>query len=194
MSHTPKVAVIVGSLSKSSVNRAFAQALAKVAHPRLDLEIVEIGDLPLYNHDYDADYPEAARRFKREIEAADALLFVTPEYNRSFSAAIKNAIEWGSRPWGANSWAGKPGAVVGVTPGAVGTAAAQSQLRGVVSVLDVALLAQPELYINIRPGMIDDNGEITDDSLRGLLTGWVERFADWIERLAPKPALALSAA
>jgi chromate reductase len=177
-----KVAVIVGSLRKGSLNRQLAEALAKLARPRLELEIVEIGDLPLYNQDDEAALPPAVQRFKRQIEAADAVLLVTPEYNRTFSAALKNAIEWGSRPWGKNSWAGKPGAIIGATPGAVGTAAAQSQLRSVASVLGIAVLAQPEIYLNYRDGQIE-NGEIVDDGVAGLLTGWIESFSDWVARL-----------
>lgn len=184
---TAKVAVIVGSLRKGSVNRQFAGALAKLARPRLDLQFVEIGDLPLYDQDLEAELPAQVQRFKREIEAADAILFVTPEYNRTFSAALKNAIEWGSRPWGKNSWAGKPGAIVGATLGAVGTAAAQSQLRSVASVLGIALLVQPEIYLNFREGQIVD-GEIAEDGLRKLLTDWASTFADWIARLRA-PAL-----
>ncbi len=179
---TAKVAVIVGSLRKGSVNHVFADALAKLARPRLDLQIVEIGDLPLYNQDLEGELPPAVQRFKREIEAADAVLFVTPEFNRTFSAAIKNAIEWGSRPWGKNSWAGKPGAIVGATLGAVGTAAAQSQLRSVASAIGVALTAQPEIYLNYRDGLIVD-GEVTDESFKKLLLDWTGNFADWVARL-----------
>lgn len=177
-----KVAVIVGSLRKGSLNRQLAEALAKLARPRLDLEIVEIGDLPLYNQDDEAALPAPVQRFKSQIEDADAVLFVTPEYNRSFSAALKNAIEWGSRPWGKTSWAGKPGAIIGVTPGAVGTAAAQSHLRSIASVLGIAVMAQPEIYLNYREGQIVD-GEIADEGVQGLLKGWVESFADWVARL-----------
>lgn len=186
---TTKVAVIVGSLRKGSVNRQLAEALAKLAQPRLDLRIVEIADLPLYNQDDEADLPDAVVRFKREVEKADAVLFVTPEYNRTFSAALKNAIEWGSRPWGKNSWAGKPGAIIGATPGAVGTAAAQSHLRSIASVLGIAVMAQPEIYLNYREGQILD-GEIADEGVSGLLNGWVESFADWTTRLKPGAALA----
>jgi len=186
---TAKVAVIVGSLRKESVNRTFTQALAKLARPKLDFQIVEIGDLPLYNQDLEGDLPAAVVRFKQQIESADAVLFVTPEFNRSFSAALKNAIEWGSRPWGRNSWAGKPSAVIGATLGAVGTAAAQSQLRPVVSAIGTALTAQPEIYLNYREGLIVD-GEITDENFVGLLKDWVEKFADWIGRLK-QPALSV---
>lgn len=184
----PEVAVIVGSLRRQSVNRAFANALAKLARRQLALDIVEIGDLPLYSQDLEAALPAAVERFKRAVEAADAVLFATPEFNRSFPAALKNAIEWGSRPPGRNSWAGKPGAIIGASPGAVGTAAGQSQLRSVVAVLDIALMAQPEIYLNLRDGHIVD-GEIADEGLRALLTGWVDRFAGWIARLK-QPALA----
>lgn len=177
-----KVAVIVGSLRKGSINRQLAEALVKLARPRLDLQIVEISDLPLYNQDDEAALPAPVQRFKSQIEAADAVLFVTPEYNRTFSAALKNAIEWGSRPWGKNSWAGKPGAIIGATPGAVGTGQAQSHLRSVAPVLGVAVMAQPEIYLNYREGQIVD-GEIADEGVAGLLNGWVESFAEWASRL-----------
>ncbi len=179
---TTKVAVIVGSLRKGSVNRVFAEALKKIARPKLELQIVEIGDLPLYDQDLEADLPASVVRFKSQIESADAVLFVTPEFNRTFSAAVKNAIEWGSRPWGKTSWAGKPGAIVGATLGVVGTAAAQSQLRSVVSHIGVSLLSQPEIYLNYREGLIVD-GEITDESFRAVLVDWTTKFADWIARL-----------
>lgn len=182
MKMTTKVAVIVGSLRKDSVNRIFAEALAKVAKPQLDLQIVEIGDLPLYNQDLENDLPQSVVRFKQQIESADAVLFVTPEFNRSFSSALKNAIEWGSRPWGKTSWNGKPGAIVGATLGVVGTAAAQSQLRSVVSHIGVSLLSQPEIYLNYREGLIVD-GQVTDESFRNILIDWTAKFADWIARL-----------
>jgi chromate reductase len=184
---TSKVAVIVGSLRKDSVNRRFAQALAKLARPRLDLQIIEIGELPLYDQDLEAELPAAVARFKHQVESADAILFVTPEFNRTFSAALKNAIEWGSRPWGKNSWAGKPGAIVGATLGAVGTAAAQSQLRSVAGAIGVALSVQPEIYLNYRDGLIVE-GEITDESFKGVLVDWSAKFADWIARFKA-PAL-----
>lgn len=179
---TAKVAVIVGSLRKGSVNRQFAEALAKLARPKLDLRIVEIGDLPLYDQDLETELPASVQRFKREVEASDAVLFVTPEFNRTFSAALKNAIEWGTRPWGKNSFAGKPASIVGATLGAVGTAAAQSQLRSVVSAVGAALTTQPEIYLNFREDTLV-NGEIADENFRTLLTDWTAKFADWIARL-----------
>lgn len=177
-----KVAVLVGSLRAQSVNRTLAQALAKLARPKLEFQFVELGDLPLYNQDLEGALPAAVQRFKAEIEAADAVLFVTPEFNRTFSSALKNAIEWGTRPWGKNSFAGKPGAIVGATLGVVGTAAAQSQLRSVVSAIGVHLIVQPEIYLNFRDGQIVD-GEIADEGLCTLLTDWVTKFADWIAKL-----------
>lgn len=178
---TTTVAVIVGSLRKDSVNRQVTEALAKLARPKLDLRIVEIGELPLYNQDLEADLPASVQRFKQQIESADAVLFVTPEFNRTFSAALKNAIEWGSRPWGKNSWASKPGAIIGVTLGAVGTAAAQSQLRSVASAIGIGITAQPEIYLNYREGQIVD-GQIAEEGLRTLLTDWTNKFAEWISR------------
>lgn len=179
---TASVAVIVGSLRKDSLNRQLAHALARLASPKLNLHVVSLADLPLYNQDLEADLPAAVRRFKQEIERADAVLLVAPEFNRSFSAALKNAIEWGSRPWGKNSWAGKPAALVGATPGALGTLAAQSQLRSVAGAIGLALMAQPEIFLSLRQDQIV-NGEIADPGLRDLLAGWADSFASWVERL-----------
>ena len=179
----PKVAVIVGGLGRASINRQFAEALAKLARPKLDLRIVEIGDLPLFNQDLEAELPAPVQRFKREIESADAVLFVTPEYLRTIPAALKNAVEWGQRPWGRNSWAGKPGAIVGASIGAIGTAVAQSHLRSIASIVEIALISQPEIYLTLKPGLIDANGDIADEGLRTLLNTWVDRFAGWIARL-----------
>jgi chromate reductase len=184
-----KVAVIVGSLKKESLNRKFALALAKLARPKLELKIVEIGDLPFFSEDLESPLPASVVRFKSEIEAADAVLFVTPEYFRSIPGVLKNAIDWGGRPYGKSSWAGKPGAVAGVTPGTIGTAVAQSQLRSIASVLDIALISQPELYIALKPGQLTPEGDIADESLKGLLTTFVDRFSAWIERLKQKPTL-----
>lgn len=184
---TTKVAIVVGSLRKGSVNRVFSEALAKLARPKLEFHFVEIGDLPLYNQDLEADLPASVQRFKREIEAADAVLLVTPEFNRSFSAALKNAIEWGTRPWGKNSWAGKPAAIIGATLGVVGTAAAQSQLRSVAGAIGLHVIVNPEIYLNFREGQVV-NGEIADEGLKQLMTSWVDAFADWTKRLRA-PAL-----
>jgi chromate reductase len=178
------VAVIVGSLRKDSLNRNVAEALGRLAAGKLAFRFIEIGDLPLYNQDHENEPPASVTRFKRDIEAADAILFAMPEYNRSIPAALKNAIEWGSRPWGKNSWAGKPVAAMGVSPGAIGSAIAQQHLRSVTAVLDMAHMPQPELYLSYREGHVVD-GEIADPGLRDLFTKWVNRFADWIERVGP---------
>ena len=186
----PKVAVVVGGLSRNSINRGLALALAKLARPRLDLRIVEIGDLPLFNQDLEAELPAPVQRFKAEIEGADAVLFVTPEYLRTIPAALKNALEWGQRPWGRNSWAGKPGAIAGASLGAIGTAVAQSHLRSIATVLDIALISQPEIYLTLKPGTIDENGDIGDEGLRTLLNNWVDRFSGWIAQQQPTRGLA----
>lgn len=178
----PKVAVFVGSLRQQSVNRAFAQALAKLAAPKLDFVFSELGDIPHFNQDQEKAPPPAVQRLKREIDAADAVLFVTPEYNRSFSASLKTVLEWGSRPWGENQWPGMPAAIVGASPGAIGTAVAQAQLRSVVTHLGMPLLAQPEVYIQFKPELIGENGEIAPESTRKFLGQWVDAFAHWIER------------
>ncbi|KVM50798.1 NADPH-dependent FMN reductase [Burkholderia ubonensis] len=175
-----RIAVIVGSLRRGSWNRALARAVVSLAPADLAFEFVEIGELPLYSQDYDADFPEVAKRFKQAIETADGLLFVTPEYNRSIPGVLKNALDWGSRPWGANSWAGKPGAVLGTSPGATGTALSQQHLRNVLAYLDVATLGQPEMFIKHDPTRIDDEGRIVSDDTRKFLQGFVDRYAAWV--------------
>lgn len=175
-----RVAVVVGSLRRGSWNRALARAVISLAPADLSFEFAEIGELPLYSQDYDADFPEVAKRFKQSIEAADALLFVTPEYNRSIPGVLKNALDWGSRPWGANSWAGKPGAVLGTSPGATGTALSQQHLRNVLAYLDVATLGQPEMFIKHDPTRIDDEGKIVNEDTRKFLQGFVDRYAAWV--------------
>ena len=193
MSQTiPTVAVVVGSVRTGSINQSLARALARLAGDRLRFNLVRIDDLPMFNGDFENDPPEAVWRFKREIEAADAVLFVTPEYNRSIPALLKNAIDWGSRPWGKNSWAGKPGAVIGATPGQVGVAAAQQHLRNIVSPLQVLLLTQPEAYVQLLPGAIEGD-ELTNEGQRAFLQGFVDAFAGWIDRLAPAAERSIAA-
>lgn len=177
------IAVLVGSLRQDSFNRQLARAVTSLLPQDFTAEFVDIGTLPLYSQDYDADLPEPARQFKARIEAADALLFVTPEYNRSIPGVLKNALDWGSRPWGKNSWAGKPGAVLGTSLGATGTALAQQHLRNVLSYLDVALLGQPEMFIKHDASRIDANGNIVNEDTRKFLQGFVDRYVDWTTRL-----------
>jgi chromate reductase len=146
-----------------------------------DLTGAEIGSLPLYSQDYDADYPEAGKHLKQRIEAADGLLFVTPEYNRSMPGVLKNALDWGSRPWGTNSWGGKPGAVIGTSLGATGTALAQQHLRNVLAYLDVATLGQPEVFIKHDAAVINEKGEILSDGMRKFLQTFVDRYVAWVK-------------
>ena len=183
-----KVAVIVGSLSRSSINRKLALALARLGEGRFEPVWVEIGDLPVYNRDLDADLPASVQRFKREIEAADALLFVTPEYLRSPPAALKNTLEWGSRPYGKSSWTGKPAAVAGASPGGIGTATAQQQLRNVLAHVDVHVMGQPEAFITFKEGLIDETGEVSNEGTRKFLEGYISRFVAWVELFRSRPA------
>lgn len=176
------VATLVGSLRRDSINKRLAHALAKLAQGKLELQFVEIGDLPLYNEDLWTSPPAQVARFKQQIESADAVLLVSPEYNRGTTAALKNAIDWGSRPSGKSSWGGKPLAFAGASPGATGTALAQAGLRQTMLTLDTVVMGQPELYLTYKQGLIDDEYNVTDESTRKRLTQYVERFADWIEK------------
>ena len=176
-----RIAVVVGSLRKESFNRQLARAVTSLAPSDISFDFVDIGVRPLYNQDDDADFPEVGRKFKQQIEAADALLFVTPEYNRSMPGVLKNAIDWGSRPWGTNSWKGKPGAVLGTSPSPLGAAIAQQHLRTVLACLDVALLALPEMFIKHDAGKINEKGEIIADDMRKFLQSFIDRYVAWIQ-------------
>ncbi len=178
-----QVAVIIGSIRRDSINKKLAKALEKLAPPEFSFKHLRIDDLPLYNQDEDAHQAEAVLRLKNEIQEADALLFVTPEYNRSIPGVLKNALDHASRPYGKNAWAGKPGAVIGLSPGATGTSLAQQHLRNVLSYLDVALLTQPEAFIQDKPGLFDDKGEIGEQS-KAFLQSWMNAYAHWIKRLS----------
>ncbi|MGH8062403.1 MAG: NADPH-dependent FMN reductase, partial [Pseudoxanthomonas sp.] len=171
-----KVAVLVGSLRKDSFNRKLARAVEKLAPDGFEFQHLRIDNLPLYNQDFDGDYPAEGKRLKQEVEAADALLFVTPEYNRSIPGVLKNALDIGSRPWGTNSFAGKPGAAIGISVGAPGTAMAQQHLRNVLLYLDVTLMGQPEVYVQFKDGLIDDEGAIGDTGTKKFLQGFVDAY------------------
>lgn len=177
-----KVAVLVGSLRRDSYNRRLARAVEKLAPPQLKFEHVRIDDLPLYSQDFDADYPPDAQRLKRDIESSQALLFVTPEYNRSVPGVLKNAIDIASRPWGTNSFAGKPAAVIGVSIGAIGTAVAQHHLRSSLAYLDVPTLGQPEVYLQFKDDLIAPDGTIGNDETRKFLQKFVDAYVKWVER------------
>lgn len=178
-----KVAVFVGSLRKGSYNRMLAKVVENLAPDGFEFQHIRIDGLPLYNQDFDRDYPAEGKRLKQEVEAADALLFVTPEYNRSIPGVLKNALDLGSRPWGANSFAGKPGAVIGVSVGATGASMAQQHLRNVLAYLDVAVLGQPEVYVQFKEGLIDGEGRVGSEDTRKFLQGFVDRYAAWVAKM-----------
>ena len=182
-----KVAIIVGSLRKDSFNLMLGKAVAKLGRDRFDAHFLNIGDLPLYNQDLEADFPAQAARFKNDIMAADAVLFVTPEYNRSIPGPLKNAIDWASRPYGKNAFAGKPAAICGASPGAAGTACAQQVLRPILGYLDMAVMGQPEVFIQFKDGLIDADGNIAAEGTQKFLQGFADKFARWAEfhRVAP---------
>ena len=185
MSKTYNVAVLVGSLRKASINRKLALALAELAPPSLKLEIVEIGELPLYNEDIDIDPPPPAySAFRAKLKSADALLFVTPEYNRSLPGAMKNAIDVGSRPYGQSAFSGKPGAVLSASPGAIGGFGANHHLRQSLVFLDMPILQQPEAYIGNAFALFDDAGKLVSEDTRTFFQSFIETFASWIERTA----------
>ncbi|HEY9511331.1 MAG TPA: NAD(P)H-dependent oxidoreductase [Rhodanobacter sp.] len=181
--HKIVVAVLVGSLREGSINRRLARAVARLAPPDFQFDQVQIGQLPLYNQDFDADYPAAGRELKQQIEAADAVLITTPEYNRSIPGVLKNAIDLASRPWGTNSFAGKPGAVIGASIGATGSALAQQHVRNVLAYLDVATLAQPEVFVHFKDDtLIDADGNISNEGTRKFLQGFVDRYVAWVRQ------------
>ena len=182
MATTRSVAVFVGSLRKDSLNRKMANALIAMAAPSLRMEILEIGHLPFYNADYEADPPQAVRDFKQRLESFDAVLFVTPEYNRGVPGVLKNAIDVGSRPYGKSSWNAKPGAIVSVSPGAIGGFGANHGIRQSMVFLNVPVLQQPEAYIGNAVSLFDDKGALVNESSREFMQKFLNTFAQWIER------------
>lgn len=183
MSQVRNVAVIVGSLRRDSASRKLARALAALAPPALKLNIAEIGELPHYDPDLETDAPPAAwSRFRREIAAADAVLFVTPEYNRSFPGFVKNAIDVGSRPWGQAVWTEKPTAIVSTSMGALGGFGANHHLRQALSFFAAPVLGQPEAYIGNTGQLFDEAGELTSEATAEFLRGFAQAFAAFIER------------
>ncbi len=177
-----RIAVLVGSLRKGSFNRRLARAVERLAPQEFRVEHVRIDDLPHYDQDFDQDFPQTCMRLKRDIESADGLLFVTPEYNRSCPGVLKNAIDIASRPWGSNSFAGKPAGVIGISVGASGTALAQQHLRNVLAYLDAPTLGQPEVFLKHTEGFFDADGGIASDGTRKFLQGWMDRYAAWVAK------------
>lgn len=186
MSTNRQVAVLVGSLRKNGFNRRTANALAGLAPDGLELQIVEIGSLPLYNQDLDDAPPAAWVTFRGQVKAADAVLFVTPEYNRSVPGVLKNAIDVGSRPYGQSVWSGKPGAVISVSPGAIGGFGANHHLRQSLVFLNVPTMPQPEAYVGGAGQLFDDAGNLTIDGTKKFLGGFMQSFAAWIEANVPR--------
>ena len=188
--NTYKIGYFIGSLSSTSINRILSRALIKVSPPDLEFVEIPIGNLPLYSPDYDKDFPPAARALKEAIAGVHAVLFVTPEYNRSIPGALKNAIDWASRPWGKNSFDHIPAGVIGASPGQLGTALAQQSLRGVLSFCNARQMTAPEAYIKFDPAVFSPDGEVSSDSVRKFLTAFMTEFRDHVERVLtvlPRP-------
>ncbi len=180
---TYKVGYMIGSLAKASINRKLAGALVRLAPAELEMSEIPFKDLPLYSYDYDADYPRVARDFKDAIAAVDAVLFVTPEYNRAVPGGLKNAIDWASRPWGQNSFTRKPSAIIGTSPGAIGTAVAQQSLRSILAFCNSPQMNAIEAYIQFTPGLITDDGQVTVDSTEKFLRNYMAEFHTFIGRV-----------
>ena len=177
------VGYFVGSLAKASINRRLAQALVRLAPPELQMREIPIRDLPLYSYDYDKNYPPAGQALKDAIAAVDAVLFVTPEYNRSIPGAIKNAIDWASRPWGTNSFARKPSATIGTSPGKIGTAVGQQHLKSILSFCNSPQMNALEAYIEFTPGLITEQGEVTNEGTAKFLATFMREFHGFISRV-----------
>ena len=183
-----RIAVVVGSLRRDSFNKQLAAALASLAPQDMEFVPVRIDDLPLYNQDDDANPSEQVRRLKSEITAAQGVLFVTPEYNRSVPGVLKNAIDHASRPYGQSAWGGKPAAVIGVSVGAIGTAMAQQHLRNMLAYLDMPTLGQPEMFLQNKPGLFTEGGGIGDESTKQFLQQFLDRFAEFVKQHADRVA------
>jgi chromate reductase len=185
-----QVGYFVGSLSSTSINRVLSRALIRLAPSDLEFTEIPIGNLPLYSPDFDSDYPPEAQALKAAVASSDAVLFVTPEYNRSIPGALKNAIDWASRPWGQNSFHHMPAAVIGASIGQIGTAVGQQSLRAVLSFCNARQMTAPEAYIHFTPGLFTDDGEVTDESTAAFLGDFMQEFRTHIERVLtviPRP-------
>lgn len=178
-----KVGYFVGSLARASINRRLAGALVRLAPEGLALTEIAFSNLPLYSYDFDADYPPAARTLKEAIAKVDAVLFVTPEYNRSIPGGLKNAIDWASRPWGQNSFTRKPSAVIGTSPGKIGTAVAQTHLRSIMAFCNSPLMNSIEAYVQYTDGLIDDDGRVTNESTAEFLQRYLVELHAFIARV-----------
>ena len=173
----------VGSLAKASINRKLSRALVRLAPDGLRMEEISFAELPLYSYDYDADYPAVATAFKDSIAKMDAVLFITPEYNRSIPGALKNAIDWASRPYGQNSFSRKPSGVIGTSTGKIGTAVGQQHLRSILGYCNSPQMNAPEAYIQFTPGLIADDGEVTEPSTADFLRTYMTELYRFVTRV-----------
>ena len=178
-----KVGYFVGSLAKASINRLLAKALVRLAPDGLEMAEIPFKDLPLYSYDYDANYPPVATDFKNAIAAVDAVLFVTPEYNRSIPGALKNAIDWASRPYGQNAFTRKPSAMIGASPGKIGTAVGQQHLRSILAFCNSPQMNSIEAYIVFQRGLITEDGVVTDKETEEFLRKYITEFYGFIQRV-----------
>jgi len=178
-----QIGYVIGSLRKDSHNRKLASALVKLGPPDFNFKELRIGDLPLYNQDDDRSQAPEVQRFKSELRAVDAVMFVTPEYNRSVPGVLKNALDNASRPYGQSAWAGKPAGIVGASIGPISSAVAQLHLRTILAYLDMPTLGQPEAYIQVKDGFFDEAGNIANAETRKFLHGWMDKYAAWVKRL-----------
>jgi len=183
----PHLAVIVGSNRRESINRKLAHAFAKLGADKFDAHFVRIDDLPMFNQDLEGNLPAEVVSYKSELARADGVLIVTPEHDRSIPAVLKNAVDWGARPYGKNSWAGKPAFITGTSPGAIGSALAQQHLRSVMTGLGM-ILQGGEAYVTFKPNLVDDQGDVGDESTRRFLQGFLDQFASLVGRLSAQPA------
>jgi chromate reductase len=179
-----QIGYVVGSLRKDSWNRKLANALIKLGPADFNFKELRIGDLPLYNQDDDRSQAPEVQRLKSELRGVDAVLFITPEYNRSVPGVLKNALDHASRPYGQSAWAGKPAGIIGASIGAVGSAVAQLHLRTILAYLDMPTLGQPEAYIQVKEGFFDEAGNIANPESRKFLHGWMDKYAAWVKRLS----------
>jgi chromate reductase, NAD(P)H dehydrogenase (quinone) len=178
-----KVGYFVGSLARGSINRKLAKALVRLAPAELEMREISFGDLPLYSYDYDSDFPQVAKDFKAAIAEVDAVLFVTPEYNRSIPGALKNAIDWASRPYGQNSFTRKPSAIIGTSPGAIGTAVGQQHLKSILGFCNSPMMNAVEAYIQFKPDLISDEGNVSIEGTEAFLRTYMQEFRDFIRRV-----------
>ena len=178
-----QIGYVVGSLRKESINRKLANALIRLGPADFTFKELRIADLPPYNQDQDHAQAPEVQRLKSELRAVDAVIFVTPEYNRSVPGVLKNALDNASRPYGQSAWAGKPAGIVGASIGTIGTAVVQSHLRGILAYLDMPTLGQPEVYLHVKDGFFDESGNIANAETRKFLHGWMDKYVAWVKRL-----------